>query len=112
LSTPMAGSRTVSLSGKLGFVKAEHAQTTDGVQERLILGLGEGQNDPEWRFRATSSQKEIVGIYRLQIIVRASSGVHCQASIIVAATVRRRRAGLISYRAELPPQLADVRFPL
>ena len=111
LITPVTGSTTVDLTANLGFVKAGVTHTIENAQERFLLGLGEGQSNPEWQFRATSSQHEIVGIHRLSVIVRAPSDVRCQAGIIVAATVRKRRAGLIRYRAQLPTSLASVRFP-
>jgi len=112
LRAPAILSASTTLTANLGLVKAKSTRIISGeTQDPFLLGLGEGRSDPEWRFCATETQRGIIGVHRLLAVVRAPSNVNCQASIILAAAVRKRLAGLIHYRAELPPEIASVEFP-
>jgi hypothetical protein len=112
VSEPVKARTEVAFTASLGLVKAEVSRTIGSEpRETFLLGLGERQSNPEWQFRTTSGQPQLTGLHRLTTVVCAPSATVCQAGIIVAATVRKRRAGLFHYRAELPTSMAQVRFP-
>lgn len=112
LNVPATFSASATLTANLGLVKAKATRAVnEEVRDPFLLGLGEGRSDPEWRFRTTKAQRELVGVHRLLAVVRAPNEVNCRASIILAAAVRKRLVGLIHYRAELPPEIDSIEFP-
>ena len=111
VSSPRRPSTTVTLTARLLFMEAKVSRDIGSEQpEFFLLGLGEGKSDPEWRFRPTS-QQPLVGVHRLSLIVWAPAGVRCAADIRIGASVRQRKAHLISYRGVLPPEAAHFTFP-
>ncbi|RAJ61676.1 hypothetical protein K378_04036 [Streptomyces sp. Amel2xB2] len=108
-ATPSATQLT--LTAKLLLVEAgvEYAPEQGGREELFVVGMGERDSDPEWRFSATASTP-LVGDESLALIVRVPAGVAAHAHITVAATVKQRRLGLIPYRAELPHALRTIDF--
>lgn len=111
LSSPSDQSNSLSVTAKLGFVETQASRTTTRKHDNpFLLGLGEGQSDPEWRFRR-SPDYEIEGIYHLSSIIRAPRDVRVVGAVTIAASIRRRVAGLVRYRAILPPELASVSLP-
>ncbi|MFF0389248.1 hypothetical protein ACFYS8_11190 [Kitasatospora sp. NPDC004615] len=98
----------VALTAKLAIVESTLDVTPDQQQEHLFLvGMGEHDSDPEWRFKATSSVP-LIGDETLTVVVKAPTGATVRAHVSVAATVRQRRLGLIPYRAHLPPALRTI----
>ncbi|MCX5341904.1 hypothetical protein [Streptomyces atratus] len=108
---PVTPSAQLSLTAKLMFVEAgvEYTPQQDGREELFVVGMGERDSDPEWRFSATAGTP-LVGDESLALIVRVPTGVPARAHITMAATVKQRRLGLIPYRAELPPALRTIDF--
>jgi hypothetical protein len=109
--TTLPESTSVKITANLGFPKGEIRSPVTSVEEPFLLALGEGQSNPEWRFRATSAHEEIVGTHRLSVIVRAPGDFRCRGAVVIAATVLKRRAGLLRCRAKLTPNVASVTFP-
>ncbi|MFF4160581.1 hypothetical protein [Streptomyces sp. NPDC001678] len=101
----------LKLTAKLMLVEAgvEYTPEQGGREELFVVGMGERDSDPEWRFSATASTP-LVGDESITLIVRAPAVVPAQAHITMAATVKQRRLGLIPYRAELPPALRTIDF--
>lgn len=111
LPAPISYSDTVTVTAKLGFIEPKASRTTTREHDNpFLLGLGEGQSDPEWRFRRSPGH-EIEGIHRLAAIIRAPREVRVTGAVTIAASIRRRIAGLVRYRAVLPPGLASVSLP-
>jgi len=111
LSYPSNESNTLGVTANLGFIQPQMTRTATREHEHpFLLGLGEGQCDPEWRFRRSSGH-EIEGIHRLAAVIRAPRKVQVTGAITVAASIRRGIAGLVRYRAELPPALASLSLP-
>jgi hypothetical protein len=98
----------VALTANLTVVESTIEYAPQGNREELFLvGMGEHDSDPEWRFRAVGGQP-LIGDEELTIVVRKPAGVPARADISLAATIRHRRLGLIPYRADLPPVLRTV----
>jgi hypothetical protein len=111
LLAPGNQSNTITVSAQLGFIQPQISRTTTRDHgDPFLLGLGEGQSDPEWRFRR-SSDCEIEGIHRLAAIIRAPRGAHVTGAVTIAASIRYRIAGLARYRAVLPAGLASISLP-
>jgi hypothetical protein len=111
LLAPSSQTNTVTVTAKLGFIQPQIQQTT--TRDRggsFLLGLGEGQSDPEWRFRRSSGH-EVEGIQRLAAIIRAPRGAQVTAAVTIAACIHRRLAGLVRYRAMLATGLASISLP-
>lgn len=108
LSAPMSQSSTLAVTAKLGLFEPNASRTTTQAQDKTyLLALGEGQSDPEWRFRRLPGH-EIEGIQQLATIIRAPRGSQVTGEITIAASIYRRLAGLVRYRAKLPAGLATV----
>ncbi|MEI7031675.1 hypothetical protein [Streptomyces pratensis] len=108
-TVPVAPSGSLALTANLMFIDAgvEFTPHEGGREELFVVGMGERDCDPEWRFTATPDTP-LVGDEALALVVRTPAGAPAQAHITVAATVRQRRFGLIPYRAELPPALRAI----
>ncbi|MEW2069846.1 hypothetical protein [Streptomyces sp. NPDC007346] len=108
-TAPVAPSGSLTLTANLMLVDAgvEYTPHRAGREKLFVVGMGERDSDPEWRFTATP-ETPLVGDESLALIIRTPAGAPAQAHIAVAATVRERRLGLIPYRAELPPALRAV----
>ncbi|CAL9368700.1 hypothetical protein SUDANB105_00815 [Streptomyces sp. enrichment culture] len=108
-AVPVAPSGSLTLTANLMLVDAgvEFTPQQGGREELFVVGMGERDSDPEWRFTATPDTP-LIGDEALSLIVRTPVGVPTQAHITVAATVKQRRLGLIPYRAELPPALRTI----
>jgi hypothetical protein len=111
LSFPSNESSTLSVTANLGFIQPQISRTATRDHEHpFLLGLGEGQCDPEWRFRRSSGH-EVEGIHHLAAVVRAPRKVQVKGAITVAASIRRTLSAVVRYRAELPPALASFSLP-
>ncbi|MFC8566204.1 hypothetical protein ACFUIW_10615 [Streptomyces sp. NPDC057245] len=109
-AAPVSPSVTqLKLTAKLMLVEAgvEYAPEQGSREELFVVGMGERDSDPEWRFSATADTP-LVGDESLALIVRVPTGVLARAHITMAATVKQRRLGLIPYRAELPAALRTI----
>ncbi len=108
---PVTRSNQLKLTAKLMFVEADLELTPNlgGREEHSVIGMGERDSDPEWRFSATAGTP-LIGDETLALIVRIPVGVPATARIAMAATVKHRRLGLIPCRAELPPALRAFRL--
>lgn len=106
---PATPSAQLKLTAKLMLVEAgvEFTPEQGSREELFVVGMGERDSDPEWRFSATASTP-LVGDESLALIVRAPVGMPARAHITIGATVRQRRLGLIPYRAQLPPALRTI----
>ncbi|MFJ7059969.1 hypothetical protein ACIQVA_19990 [Streptomyces microflavus] len=104
-------SAQLKLTAKLMLVEAgmEYTPEQGSNEELFVVGMGERDSDPEWRFSATAGTP-LVGDESLALIVRLPTSVPARAHITMAATVKQRRLGLIPYRAELPPALRTIDF--
>ena len=91
------------------FVEAgvEYAPPQDGREKLFVVGMGEHDSDPEWRFNATDASP-LVGDETLALIVRVPAGAPARAEIMMSASVKQRRLGLIPYRAELPSAVRTI----
>lgn len=111
LGAPASQCSTIAVTAKLGLVEPQLSRSTTRESENpFLLGLGERQCDPEWRFRRISGH-DIEGIHRLAAIIRAPREVRVTAGVTVAASICRRVAGLVRYRAAIPTGLASVTLP-
>ncbi|MFJ5932859.1 hypothetical protein [Streptomyces sp. NPDC093071] len=108
-AVPVAPSGSLTLTANLMLVDAgmEFTPHQGGREELFVVGMGERDSDPEWRFTATPDTP-LIGDESLSLIIRTPAGVPTQAHIAVAATVKQRRLGLIPYRAELPSALRTI----
>ncbi|MFF2727601.1 hypothetical protein ACFVS9_06815 [Streptomyces sp. NPDC058008] len=108
---PVTASTQLKLTAKLMLVEAgvEYTPEQGGREEVFVVGMGERDSDPEWRFNATASTP-LVGDESLTLIVQVPAGVPAQAHITMAATVKQRRLGMIPYRAKLPRALRTIDF--
>ncbi|MFE1507816.1 hypothetical protein [Streptomyces sp. NPDC058726] len=108
---PVTPSTQMKLTAKLMLVEAglEYTPEQSSREELFVVGMGERDSDPEWRFSATA-RTPLVGDESLTLIVRVPVGVPALAHITLAATVKQRHLGLIPYRAELPPALRTIDF--
>ncbi|MFD7441215.1 hypothetical protein [Streptomyces sp. NPDC059909] len=108
-AVPVVPSGSLTLTANLMLVDAgvEFTPHQGGREELFVVGMGERDSDPEWRFTATPDTP-LVGDESLSLIIRTPVGVPTQAHITVAATVKQRRLGLIPYRAVLPPALQTI----
>jgi len=106
---PVVPSAQLKLTAKLMLIEAgvEFTPEQGSREELFVVGMGERDSDPEWRFTATASAP-LVGDESLALIVRVPAGVPALAHITMATTVKQRRLGLIPYRAELPPALRTI----
>ncbi|PRY00402.1 hypothetical protein [Allonocardiopsis opalescens] len=101
----------VVLNAKLVFVESTLEFSPGGGGAALtVVGMGERQSDPEWRFTARP-EHPLVGDEHVAVVVKAPRGRALRASVQVSASVRRRRLGLVPVRAELPGLVrsADLR---
>ncbi|MEO3773986.1 hypothetical protein [Micromonospora sp. B9E7] len=101
----------ISLTAKLTIIESTVEYAPDGSGEELfVVGMGEHDSDPEWRFRAVSGAP-LIGDEELTIVVKTPAGTPARADVTVAATVKHRRLGLLPYRADLPPVVRTVDLP-
>ncbi|GAA2581643.1 hypothetical protein GCM10010399_09280 [Dactylosporangium fulvum] len=108
---PVPRTGRISLTAKLTIVESTVEYAPEGSREELfVVGMGEHDSDPEWRFRAVSGSP-LIGDEELTVVVKAPAGILARADVSVAATVKHRRLGLIPYRADLPPVLRTVELP-
>ncbi|NUP16683.1 MAG: hypothetical protein HOZ81_11355 [Streptomyces sp.] len=106
---PTGVSTTIGLNGKFGIVEPQATRTVEGRSDYAV-GMGERESEFEWRFTATAA-RELTGAQHMYAIVKAPSTTATQADVIVSASVRLSSLGLIPYRAELPPLLAQIASP-
>ncbi|MEU6025367.1 hypothetical protein, partial [Micromonospora sp. NPDC047134] len=89
----------VSLTAKLTIIESTIEYAPNGSGEELfVVGIGEHDSDPEWRFRAVSGAP-LIGDEELTVVVKTPAGTPARADVTVAATVKHRRLGLLPYRA-------------
>jgi hypothetical protein len=95
--------RKVKLGGSLkilGVGLEGGVEQTEGFSpdEVFLQALYEGLPTPSWELRTTRWAR-IEGLQRFAVVVRAAKRVQTLGSATVRATVRRKRFGLLSYRA-------------
>ncbi|GEM_PF-2190886 len=103
----------VKITASLGVVQVgADVKPGEAGEEVYVVGMGERDSDPEWRFHATSGHV-LIGDEPLTLMVKIPAGLPAYAHVSIAATIKQRRLGLIPYRAELPPELQtiDLRKP-
>ena len=115
LSTPVTTKVGFSLTPKLMLVPVE--VSVGGTHEReytqednYVVGTGRDEGTAQWFFRRTRSVA-LEGMHELRLVIRAPAGASTTAEVMVTAKVRRRLAGVLPYRATLPPSLREVRLP-
>ncbi|GGL92777.1 hypothetical protein GCM10012279_08020 [Micromonospora yangpuensis] len=98
----------VSLTAKLAIIESTTEYAPDGSGEELfVVGMGEHDSDPEWRFQEESGAP-LIGDEELTIVVKTPAATPARADVTVAATVEHRQLGLLPYRADLPPVVRTV----
>jgi hypothetical protein len=102
-------STTLGLTGKLGIVEPQATRTVAGMSE-YVVGVGERESDFEWRFTATNT-RPLTGAQPMYAVIKAPSGIEIRANIVVSASVRLSKLGLIPYRPKLSPLLKEVVSP-
>ncbi|GAA0635067.1 hypothetical protein GCM10010174_65860 [Kutzneria viridogrisea] len=108
LARARARTSTIGISAKLGIVEPQVSRgVTDSGGEPFLIADGLGSHEPAWSFRANHHQ-DLVGPYQLLMVVESPRGAKTSALLALAATVRHSVLGVISYRAEVPPDLALV----
>jgi hypothetical protein len=86
---------TVGLSaGAWGAgLKAEGASSSDTDLERCyVVAAGEGESDPEWRYRETETMKDLEGSYEMGLVAEARRGPAAEARLSANATVAAKRS--------------------
>ncbi|TDC20108.1 hypothetical protein E1265_22785 [Streptomyces sp. 8K308] len=91
---PVQRRTTVSITAQLAIVEAG-VEVAPGQGEQLfVVGTGERDSDPEWRFRAVDDHP-LIGDETLDVVVRAPAGAPVVAHLMAAATIRHRRLGVL-----------------
>jgi hypothetical protein len=98
-------SRTVSLGPSLKILgvgldlKAEQQRSVNR-QQVFLEAMYELESTPSWSLYRTEAV-ELRGLYRFHLVVRAPKDAMVTGTTLVEAKVRRRRFGVIPYRAGL-----------
>ncbi|GAA4187421.1 hypothetical protein GCM10022252_20910 [Streptosporangium oxazolinicum] len=107
-TAPSGNGVKLTIGAKLMFVESQlEYAPEEKAEEHYLVGLGEHQSDPEWRFRRTS-RHPLLGDERVTLVVRGAAGAPVSARLMLAATFRQARLGMIRYRAELSPALREI----
>lgn len=80
------------------------------VKTAYVVGTGKLQSVARWFFRAPPSAA-LEGMHDLRMLVRVPAGHATNAQIVMTAKIRRRFAGVVPYRATLPPDARQLTIP-
>ncbi len=107
-------SATVKLGGSLKFI--DTGLDTGGEvqktwsQEKAFIRAYSIEPEPFWEFNAVEGA-EIGGNYHLSMIVRQDQNAAGAGKIELRATIRRKKLGLLPYKADFPTSAqASIRF--
>lgn len=102
---------TVGLNSSLRLVQSHLIRAEHIQQEELqVVGLGEREASFEWRFTSTRG-RVLVGPHHMYAVIKAATNATICADILISASVRTSRLGLILYRADLSPRQQHVTWP-
>jgi hypothetical protein len=93
--------------GPMLSIRGDWAPVTE-QDSCYVYALGEGEPDPEWRYRRTVNEK-LLGIHDMTMVVQAPPGAGVDGIVQITARVRRRGA-LVQTVAKMPEDFA--RFQL
>ncbi|WP_369228847.1 hypothetical protein AB5J56_00395 [Streptomyces sp. R21] len=106
LSTPQVRSSKVALKADFGVLKPEAERSRQGeVHTAYLLSDGVGTPSVVWSFKRVVPQ-ELDHPHQLTLIVDMPNGVRCDAVLSLTANIRKKRAGVLGYRAQIPHFLA------
>lgn len=101
-------SSTIKLGVNLQVVSSEASRTVEHESgEPYLQAHKPGRSDPAWFFKRTQDQ-ELAGPHQLLAVIAMPPDGHCKALVDLSASIRRRRAGLIGYEAQLRPDFGLV----
>lgn len=101
-------SSTIRLGADLQMINSEVGRSVEYESgEPYLQAHQPGRSDPVWFFNRTRHQ-ELVGPHQLMTVVAMPPASRCTALISLTASIRRRRAGLVGYEAQLPPDFRLV----
>jgi hypothetical protein len=80
------------------------------VDDCYLISTGKGESVAEWFFRPTTTVPKLEGMHDVRLVARCPVGIPVTADVLMSAKVRRRAAGLVPYRAVLPPQLSQIQL--
>ena len=108
---PVTPSTQLKLTAKLMLVEAglEYTPEQSSREELFVVGMGERDSDPEWRFSATASTP-LVGDESLTLIVRVPAGIPGTGPHHPGRDRQTAPSRPDPYRAELPPALRTIGF--
>ncbi len=90
-----------SIGGDLKFLSSELGEEeTRSYSKYYVMAHGEAKSEPLWHFREIDT-RQLNGIHRLMLIVRAPAAVAVDGTLNVSASVRRHALKLFPYRAVL-----------
>lgn len=78
------------------------------VDDCYLISTGKGEAVAEWFFRPTLTVPKLEGMHDVRLVARYPAGIPVTADVLMSAKVRRRAAGLVPYRAVLPPRLSQI----
>ncbi len=78
------------------------------VDDCYLISTGKNESVAEWFFRPTTTVPKIEGMHDLRLVARFPAGTPVTADVLMSAKVQRRAAGVIPYRAALPPRLSQI----
>ncbi|MFG1818519.1 hypothetical protein ACGFIF_32470 [Kribbella sp. NPDC049174] len=116
MSDAVEVSRTVSLGPTMKILgvgieaKGELARTVTR-REAFLEAMYELESTPSWALYRTSST-ELRGLYRFHLVVRTPKDARVTGTTTIEAKVRRKRFGVIPYRAVLTDVPATLSFQL
>ncbi|MGC4984312.1 hypothetical protein ACLQ18_27335 [Streptomyces sp. DT193] len=106
LSTPRVRSSKIALKADFGMLKPEAEHSWQGeAGEAYLLSDGVGTPSVQWSFNRVPPQ-ELDHPHQLTLIVDTPKGVRCDAVLSLSATLRKKRAGVLHFRARIPHFLA------
>lgn len=102
----------VSLGGEitLGPMLKIHGDWAPVAEQEhcYVYALGEGEPDPEWRYRRTANER-LLGIHDMRMVVQAPRGECVDGIVQITARVRHRGA-LVQTVVPLPQDFAQFRL--
>jgi len=75
-----------------------------------VVATGKGESVAQWFFRR-QPDVALEGMHDLRMIIRSPAGLPAVAEMKITAKIRRKVAGIVPYRAQLPERLRLVRIP-
>jgi hypothetical protein len=109
---PIERTRQVTLNAQAKYVlsvgASREATEKYTVDDCYLISTGKNESVAEWFFRPTATVPKIEGMHDLRLVARCPAGIPVTADVLMSAKVQRRAAGLIPYRAVLPPKLSKI----